>query len=965
MKGLRMKLVAFLLAGAITTSAVSIAMPGTVSAAEAAGKNPAAAEQWTVVEPSMVVDTVGASQLSDASKGSLQMVDEGVLLPVDGTAEFVFQAPQAGTYSLVLDYRVKTGKVLKNSISVQWGNQEILAAVPALWGDANGKYEKDRYGNEVVPEQKMLESTHLEYIKGFADLDKAPVTFQLEKGEHRFTIKNHTQPLIVKAVYLVKTEKTPEYGEYAGALDKTAPGKDFIVIEAERYAVKSDSFIRPRNVQNPGLFPYKTNHRLLNVIDEGSWKDAGQKILWQFVVETPGLYHIGFRYAQGVKQGMAVYRNIELDGKILFDEMKSYPFEYTGLQFKNRMLQGDDGKTLGVWLDKGVHTIAMEADAEPVQEAVNAIRAIMLEINDTGIDIKKLTGSSKDSKRTWDINQYMPDITEKLEGWAERLDQVYQLLERASGEKPMFALNIQIAAKNLRELAQEPKKIPSRLTKLSEGSGSAAQLLGDLLTSLSQQPLSLDRIYITGGEKLPAADANFFEKMWEGIKGFFLSFLPGNRSYSVAAGENNKELDIWVNRPIQFVEMLQQLADSDFTPKTGISVKFSVMPNEQKLILANASRTNPDAALGISNHIPYELAIRGAISDFTEFDDFLPYMSREYNLESLIPYYVDGKIYGVTETQDFYVLMYRKDILNKLKLSVPDTWDDVKEMMPELQRHSMNFFVPMAGWSGLKPFYTTTPFLFQNGGSIYKQNGLAVDINSENSIKGFELMTELFNIYSLSENTPNFYNNFRYGTTPIGVSNFSTYVTLMNAAPEIAGLWDIALSPGVKDEKGNVSRYQVASDKADIIFSNTDQRQDAWSFMKWWLSKDVQLKYAYAMQTRYGPEYMWNTANMAAFEELPFPEEHKKVILEQWEWTREIPRHPGGYMVEREISNAWTDIVMDGNNLRISVDKATLLANREIQRKLEEFGYIKDGKVVREYPIPSVEDIRKKVKESK
>jgi ABC-type glycerol-3-phosphate transport system substrate-binding protein len=188
---------------------------------------------------------------------------------------------------------------------------------------------------------------------------------------------------------------------------------------------------------------------------------------------------------------------------------------------------------------------------------------------------------------------------------------------------------------------------------------------------------------------------------------------------------------------------------------------------------------------------------------------------------------------------------------------------------------------------------------------------------------------------------------------------------LMNAAPEIAGLWDIAVSPGVKDKNGNIQRSQVGSDRADMIFQNSSKKEQSWKFLKWWLSKDVQIKYAYALQTKFGPAYMWNTANMDAFEELPFPEKDKKVILEQWKYIKEVPPHPASYMSEREISNAWTDIVMNGAGIRTTLDRAAVVTNREIKLKLEEFGYMKDGKVIREYHIPTVEDLRKQVMEIK
>ena len=53
------------------------------------------------------------------------------------------------------------------------------------------------------------------------------------------------------------------------------------------------------------------------------------------------------------------------------------------------------------------------------------------------------------------------------------------------------------------------------------------------------------------------------------------------------------------------------MIDEDSHP-TGISVRLSLMPDEGKLILARASGGAPDVALGVSNWLPYELAIRGA-----------------------------------------------------------------------------------------------------------------------------------------------------------------------------------------------------------------------------------------------------------------------------------------------------------------------------------------------------------------
>ena len=72
----------------------------------------------------------------------------------------------------------------------------------------------------------------------------------------------------------------------------------------------------------------------------------------------------------------------------------------------------------------------------------------------------------------------------------------------------------------------------------------------------------------------------------------------------------------------------------------------------------------------------------------------------------------------------------------------------------------------------------------------------------------------------------------------------------------------------------------------------------------------------------------------------------------------EAPRILGTYMLERELSNAYNSIVVDGKNLRITLDNAVKRIDRETERKLEEFGYMKDGKVIKNYEVPTIETVR-------
>ena len=65
------------------------------------------------------------------------------------------------------------------------------------------------------------------------------------------------------------------------------------------------------------------------------------------------------------------------------------------------------------------------------------------------------------------------------------------------------------------------------------------------------------------------------------------------------------------------------------------------------------------------------------------------------------------------------------------------------------------------------------------------------------------------------------------------------------------------------------------------ILSQTKMPEESWTFLKWWSSTEVQSRFGNLLQSTYGSEYIWPTANREAFESLPLKAKDKKVILEQ------------------------------------------------------------------------------------
>ncbi|TYB94368.1 MAG: extracellular solute-binding protein [Kosmotoga sp.] len=824
----------------------------------------------------------------------------------------------------------------------------------------------DRYGNEIVPEQNVYTKPIYSYFKDARRVLEEPVVFSLKSGKNILVIKNLRSKFEIKNIYVLPQElvkKVPEYEEYLKINNysnyKNNTQNSYLLKEAENLLGKTDFLVTIGNQQSPAITPYEILKKKINVVDQNTFKYSGQKITWVVEVDSPGFYKLALRYQQYLNRGVPVFRRIYINGEVPFLEVNEYPFECTDYVWTDKIVTDKNDNAYYFYLNEGINYISLEVTTGIYGTTISFLQDSVKKIQNIALDIRKLIGNNLDRNRTWDIERYMPDVINELEKISSELKIQYKKLVEVVGEKGLPSISELIVVSELIDnILEDSDRLPFYLDELSEGAASAVQRLSELSMRLKEQPIGLDKIYVFKGDfdYSTSSSMMFFVSAYEEIQKLWLSILNKNETYSIYEESESQNLKIWVNRPVQYVETLQYLIDTDFTPKTGITAALSVMQNEQRLILASSSGKTPDAALGVSSWLPFELAIRNALYPLDDFEDYFDFASDNINIETLLPMVVEDNVYGITETQNFYVLYYRKDILENLEIPIPNTWNDVKKIMPELQRRGMNFYIPMCEQT-IKYFNTTAPFFFQNDARFYTKDGINTALNEENSVEAFELMTEIFSIYGLPEQVANFYNAFRYGSIPIGVGDFGIYVALSNAADEIYGMWDIAPSPGVITE-GEVKRYQVAGDRAAIIFRNSSNKEKAWLFLKWWLSKETQLKFARMMITRYGQAYMWNTANIKAFKELDyFEEDHKRAILEQWRWIKEVQRHPGGYMVEREVSNVWNRVVIEGYPLRASIDRSVMLVNRELERKLTEFGYLEDKTKVKDYKMyDSMED---------
>lgn len=864
---------------------------------------------------------------------------------------------KAGLYGLSVDYYCLADKAVSHTVGVKINGEYPFSearelVLSQLYGTEEWPFRKDSRGNEITPDTILRHEWQSRLLKSVRQGEQDALLFFLEEGENEILLTMEKSSILLGKVSVLSLPEAVDYDTYRSGLPDAEGGKALVSLEAERIWRKNTTSTRPVATRDVEVSPYLASRKLMSVVGGATWNQNGQTLYYEFDIDTPGWYSVALKYKQNEKANTVVRRTLTLDGELPFAEARGVAFESSNSWIVRDF--GDEDGAFRFYLEAGTHRLGLEADSTEMNPLMDVISAQIDKIADIAVEVKKVTGGSDDVNRDWEILTFIPELRDELNSLADNLEDVMEELIRLNlGDDGNSDIsNLEIVISRLRKLADDPDELPNNLSSFSEGSSSVSQMLGTVLESIQKSPMTLDCIYIHQEDsELPKYKVGVLRKVWEEVRYFADDLFSGEAEKQE---EYDMTIDVWVNRAVTYVNELQTMTDAYFTPETGIKVNFSLMKDENKLILANTTNSQPDAALGLSIHLPYDLAIRGVLADLRQFEGFEETAGQFAPGALLTNVYEDG-VYALPETQDFFVLYYRKDLLETLGIQIPDTWDEVLGILPVLQRYGMNFYIPLASSSSFKTFSATTPFFLQYGGAIYEEDGMTVAVNNENGLAAMKFMTDLFTIYGLPTEVADFYQSFRNGTIPIGVAPFSTYLKLEAAAAELAGKWDIAVMPGMRNADGVVERWATGGGTTGAIFSKSEKQEATWEFFKWWLSAKTQERFGTQMQLLYGDTYMWNTANVEAFAELPIADAHKEVIADQRKWLHEFVKTPASYMIEREISNVWNAVVFNGENVRSTLDDAAILMNQELARKWEEFGYVKDNVTVKTYRIPSIE----------
>lgn len=860
----------------------------------------------------------------------------------DGWQEWTFDVPEDATYSIYLNYYPLKGNGMDLQLSlsvdgvIPFTEAENIT-LPRVWADG-GPITQDNQGNDIRPSQVEKPQWEQGAIRSDDLYRDEPFQFAFSRGRHTIRIEMQRESIAIQSLVFKNEKATESYEQVSSQYPEgLSAGKTLVIQQAEQTYLKSSPSIYPiYDRSTPSTQPNSAAEVRLNEIGGANWQNEGQWVSWKITVPEDGLYKIGVKYRQNLIRGLDVKRKITIDGILPFEEMSAASFPYSQ-DWRLQVISDSSGNPYEYYLKKGTHVLRMEVVLGNMAETLRVLNSAVLQLNTLYRRIVMVTGTSPDTYRDYNLEENIPELRQSFQQIDSTLKNEAGRLDRMAGTLGSEASTIYEMTGVIDGFLKDMDKIPKRLDGFKSDISALAQMLSDL----RKQPLELDYIAVAGSEEaMPAADSGFFQKLCFRAEILFNSFFRDYSSigniYSKATG---KPLKVWVSASDitqsgvasgrDQAQIIKTLIDEDFTPKTGISVNLTLVNTSDTLMQAVMGGNGPDAALMVPKTLPINLAMRGALVDLSQMKSFSTVSKRVYP-SAFVAYQYNGGTYAVPETQTFNMMFYRKDIFKELGLQPPQTWPEFYEVVSRLEKSNMEVGIPQDN-------SIFEMMLLQNGGSVYNADESAVTLTTSKAIEAFKSWTNLYVQYSLPLSF-DLFNRFRTGEMPLGITSYSFYNQLTIGAPEIQHLWAMAPVPGVLQKDGTIVRRQSCNGTGAMIIQGSSHAQEAFRLIDWWTSDDVQAEFGNEIEVELGVGARYNTANINAFNRLPWSRQELTALKEQWKDVWDIPQTTASYYITRNITNAFRAVVYNNENPREVMNRYSEDMNQELVRRRVEFG---------------------------
>ncbi len=879
-----------------------------------------------------------------------------------GMVTWNFTVQEAGYYNLALDYCAISGKnydividlYLDGQIpytNVQNINLHRLFADETYFDLDDNAFSVNSKGDELRPsliEQLIWQTQTVTDAKGQYT---GAMYFYLTEGEHTLSLALKEECFVLRSLSFYRESDPISYAELLESTTAQDTHGHMLTFEAEKsYLKNSITLFATYDTAYCHVTPASATGTMYNTIGKNTWKTIGQQITWEFEVPEDGYYYLAFKVKQNTKTNAYSVRSVSIDGASLCSEMTVQKFAYRSSWYV-QALQDAQGEPMRVYLCAGRHVLGMTAVMdEEMAEILRGVSEVTTELQNRYREIIKITGFNADSSRVtidldrdFDLDKSIPGLMDGFAACKARLDALYAQLGQVEGMSVSGASILKEMSELLEGLIKHPKKIAKRLETFRSDISTMATWVIDM----QEQPLSMDKFYVYSPEyDTPGVSDNSFLQFFRQIAyrfRLFLNSFSGSASAISGTEEGNDDavtLRVWISTADITTTgassgrdqaiILKKLIDESFTAQYGTRVEVSLVSGSDTLVQAVLAGEGPDVALFTSVDTPVNLAMRGMLLDLSRFDGTQEVLE-EFTESAVTPFYYKDGLYAFPETMSYNVLFYRSDVYTELGLMPPETWEEFYEQIITLSNHNYMVGIPQ----NQNTFET---FLYQGGTTFYTSDLTRSTFDTAQALTAFANWTELYTKYSLPL-TFDFFNRFRSGEMALAVMPYNQVNYLYSAAPELDGLWSMATMPGTVQEDGTIDFTETASSTGCIGLADTEHPQETFEFLKWWVSADTQAQFGVQVEQTLGVAARYGTANVKAFEQIPWSQEHATVLRAQRDKTVAVEQIPGNYYIARNLSFAFRAVVYNKANIRETLYKYNIEINKELARKQKEFNY--------------------------
>ena len=879
-----------------------------------------------------------------AFEGNGEVRAEGIFTPDDSVITWKVQVPQAGLYNIRLDYLTTASRGVDIERELLINGELPFAGASTLcfsrlWKDAT-EVRKDNQGNDIRPSQMEVFAPQSAFCRDDMGYQTEPYSFYFREGENTLTLRAVNEPFILQGITLEPPVNYASYADYSASQPETAMTETGLTysqtVQGENSSLRSAPSLYARYDRSSSqTVPYSVTKTVLNYIGGDPWTNPGEWIQWDFEVPEDGYYNITIKARQMYQRGALSGRTVYIDGEVPFVDLETVTFFYN-TSWDMKTLSDKDGKPLRFYLTAGKHTLRMEVTLGEMGSVLKEVEDSIYRLNQIYRKLLVLTGVNPDRFRDYNLAAVYPEAIEAMDLESKRLYKIVDDIVAITGEKSDRAAVAQTLANQLETFVENNDRITESFSNFKDNITS----LGTAMQNMSESKLDVDLIMITGEKAaVPKVHENFFTGLIHEIRSCVSSFTVDYNSLGDKYDENEDVLEIWITTGRDQSTVLKTMVDDTFTAKTGIKVNVKLVQADA-ILTAVVAGNGPDIVLSVSGWFAVNYAMRNAVEDMTQFPGYEEVIA-PFQASILEPLtYNNGTktgVYGLPETQNFNLLFYRTDIMEELGLPIPNTWEELIAELPTIQGNSLTVALPYPDIA-LADISVLDSMIYQNGGSIYDPDGKRTLVDSEAGVSAFKQYTSLYNDYGLPT-VFDFVSRFRSGEMPMGVASYATYNTLMVSAPEIRGLWDFTLIPGTEQPDGSIDRTAQTDGLCCMIVATEDEhlKQNAWEFVKWWVSSEAQVRFGREMESVLGASARYQTANRDALRQLAWSNAQLKILEEQMSHTRGFPEIAGGYYTTRHITNAIRRVINTKEDPRETLLNYARTINEEIRIKRREF----------------------------